>query len=216
MTLLYYLFFDRCLPDTVFNDRLQLLPVDQAEKIRCFHRWQDAHASLFGKLLLLKGFKHFDLSINLADMKYSGYGKPYIEKTPVSFNISHSGNCVVCALSTDTKSIGIDVEEIKAIDITDFKNNWTDNEWKEISNNDAGSFYRFWTCKEAIIKAEGRGLSIPLNNIEVWRTYGLLLDKTYFLTEFNLHPDFVATMASPDRITTITTIAVQHTEMIQA
>ena len=67
MTILYYTFFSECLAERVFNDKLKLLPIGQTSRIRKFRRWEDAHASLFGKLLLLKGFQEFGVSASLQD-----------------------------------------------------------------------------------------------------------------------------------------------------
>lgn len=60
--------------------------------------------------------KEEDLHIKSGDMilEKDKYEKPYIKKHPkFNFNISHSGDFVVCA--TDDKFVDIDIEEVKHI-----------------------------------------------------------------------------------------------------
>jgi 4'-phosphopantetheinyl transferase len=196
MTILLYTIFKECLPEATFADKLRLVPAMQAEKISKFMRWQDAHAALFGKLLLMKGLKEFGVARELQELRFNAYGKPYFDECPVSFNISHSGNCVVCVLSSETDTIGVDVEEVKPIDINDLKNIWREEEWEQISTNDVRVFYNFWTRKEAVMKAEGKGLSITPADIELLDTLGKLGDKTYFFREISVHPDLMIHIAS--------------------
>ena len=200
MTILFYTIFTECLPEEIFSGKLKQLPLAQASKIRRFRCWEDAHASLFGKLLLLKGLKEFGISSALTDMKFNEYGKPYFENCPVSFNISHSSNCVVCVVSNDTQSIGIDIEEIKFIDINELKSVWNKEEWDRIRNSDIEMFYQFWTRKEAIIKAEGKGFSIDLTDIDVQHLFGRYGDKTYFFNGVSLDPDFITNIATLNSI----------------
>jgi 4'-phosphopantetheinyl transferase len=203
MTLIYHTFFDTSLPEAAFQKKLDMLPSAQRDKILKFVRWQDAHAALFGKLLLMRGLREAGFHSTLDELKFTPYGKPYLDEGKVRFNISHSGNGVVCVLSTDTDSIGIDMEQVKDIDINDFQNLWSDNEWREICGGGLDVFYQYWTRKEAIIKAEGMGLSIPLKEIEVTPERGSYKDKTYFLKEIAMKPGFVIHVASLNELDSI-------------
>ncbi len=73
----------------------------------------------------------------------------------IDFNISHSNHFVVCAISTNCK-IGIDIEQIKPTSLFDFKDRFSEEEWKIIltSDNTYFWFYYYWTAKEAAIKAD--------------------------------------------------------------
>jgi 4'-phosphopantetheinyl transferase len=82
------------------------------------------------------------------------------------FNISHSGDWVVCAV--DNLPVGIDVEKIHDVDLNLSARFFSEEEHKyllslEISKR-RNSFFELWTLKESYIKADGRGLSIPLNS----------------------------------------------------
>jgi 4'-phosphopantetheinyl transferase len=196
MTRLYYHFFYERPPSIKFEHYLMVLPAAQRDKIRKYMRWQDAHASLFGKLLLLQALRDFDVRVELENLEYTVFGKPYIAKAAVGFNISHSGNCVICVMSTDVKTIGVDVEEIKPIDTESFRSIWTIKEWSRIQQGHLHIFYQYWTRKEAIVKAEGDGLNIPLNQIDVSEDVGRYMHKTYFLTPIHLAPQFSIHCAS--------------------
>lgn len=203
MTILYYHYFTQFLPRDVFEKKIALLSGEQSDRISRLKRPEDAHSSLVGKLLLLKGFEEFAVQSTLKDLKFSLHGKPYIDDRSISFNISHSGNYVVCILSTDTPCIGIDVEEVKPIRLNDFKDIWNDNEWDDIQGGDPRMFYQYWTRKEAVIKAEGRGLSIPLISVKVKNTHAILQDQIYHLQEVDLQPDIVINMASLNKLNAI-------------
>ena len=72
------------------------------------------------KLLKYALFNSFDIRLSEKDIVYSDFGKPYLNSQPYKFNVSHSGDWVVC--SVGNSKIGVDIEEIKNIDI---------NAWKE-------------------------------------------------------------------------------------
>lgn len=75
------------------------------------------------------------------------------------FNISHSGNWVVCAV--DSESVGIDVERIKPINLNIAKRFFDREEFdyimKQPESSRLDAFYETWTLKESYIKAIGTG-----------------------------------------------------------
>jgi 4'-phosphopantetheinyl transferase len=77
----------------------------------------------------------------------------------------------------------------------------TDEQWKVINNADdpLRSFYTFWTIKESVIKADSRGLSIPLNDIHISKSYAQLEDRLWHLHELKLHKNYCAHLASDVR-----------------
>lgn len=132
-----------------------------------YKRWQDAQAFLWGRYLLTEGLQYFGFEKNiLPDIQYTTYNRPYLP-VPLDFNISHSGDYIVCAF-TDNKT-GIDIEAIRPVDINDFSSCFSANELSAINNapDIYDEFFRCWTIKEAVIKADGRGLSLPLETISV-------------------------------------------------
>ncbi len=166
-------------------------------KIRKFRRWEDAQLSLLGRLLLVEGMKEHGRIIDPNFIKLTKYGKPYFDGETIEFNISHSGELVTCVIC-DNFRIGIDVEIINAIDIADFKFQMTDYEWKRIvsAKDSKDAFYRYWTEKEAVLKAHGRGLSTPLDSFEVIDGKTSIGNKNFFLKEIKLGNQYICHVAS--------------------
>ncbi|WP_165456351.1 4'-phosphopantetheinyl transferase family protein [Pedobacter kyonggii] len=180
------------MPSEIWDKHFNTLPKTLKESNARYTRWQDRHLHLFGKLLLAKALEYHQIDIeNLNRLKYNKFGKPYFDFN-LGFNISHSGSYVLCAFS-DFLTPGIDIEEIKPIDISLLKHIFSDGEWKTINSSDDSlkRFYDLWTMKEAVIKADGRGLSIPLKKVNSdndgvvthssrnWRIYNIKFDPRY-------------------------------------
>ncbi len=164
---IFYSKFKKELPKYLYQDYLSKLPFELQEKNQRFVRWQDRHANLFGKLLLLEALnKNGDDTFSLSDLKYNSYKRPYFEEG-FDFNISHAGEYVICAFSKDV-NLGVDIEKISDINFDHFNKIMTPNQWNDIhaSTNPTTTFFDYWTMKESVIKADGRGLSIPLLQIQ--------------------------------------------------
>ena len=139
------------------------------EKNAAYHFWEDRHSHLFGRLLLLKAFKKHGISpSNLFNIEYNYYGRPYLPNSDYDFNISHSGNFVICAMAKKLK-IGIDIETIKAVDFREFEDVMNEDQWNSIHQADDSRelFFNYWAIKESVIKADSRGLSLPLKEITI-------------------------------------------------
>lgn len=98
-------------------------------------------------------------------------GKPFVTNspTPLSFNLSHAKNLIVCAV-TKQLDVGIDVEYIKRKSDT-YKlapRYFSDSEVQALQAlpyaQQPIDFYHYWTLKESYIKACGDGLAIPLDH----------------------------------------------------
>lgn len=89
-------------------------------------------------------------------------GKPYAKGLPVYFNISHSGDYAVCAVSDC--EIGIDIEKIKPVNMRTAEKFATDGE-KEYIYSCKNGFFEIWTLKEAYFKCIGTGLGKEIKNV---------------------------------------------------
>jgi 4'-phosphopantetheinyl transferase len=150
------------------TDKLLLLPSALQQAALCKKQWIDQQLSITGKLLLVEVLKLLGKgNISLADIKYNLHHRPYFE-TGIDFNIAHSGNMVVCC-ATDKGKTGIDIEQIKKIDMADYTDYFTPNEWGIINScpDKFEGFYDFWTRKEAVLKAIGTGFHTPLSSVDV-------------------------------------------------
>jgi 4'-phosphopantetheinyl transferase len=194
-----YVFYTRLvqpLPTEAFRSLLQQLPSGLQIKIGKYRKWQDAHRSLLGKVLLLHGLERLALKrYSLNDLKFSSFDRPFFDDR-VDFNIAHSGEYVLCAISL-TDKVGVDVEEIQAIPLSDFESNFTATEWETIIQAaDYIPFFTFWTKKEAFLKAIGTGLNVPLNEISVLHNKVLWNGKEWFLHEIKLKENHLAHLST--------------------
>lgn len=178
-----------------FDALVKSLPPGLVENFGYYTRWQDRQAALLGKLLLYHALKKNGCTEPFI-LHYSTHQRPYLD-IPIDFNISHSGNLVVCA-TTNHGRIGVDVEEIKSIDFETFKNVMSVTQWQEIltSGNPMTSFYRYWTLKESLIKADGQGISnISLDEICIHNDESYLNGQNWFVLDLPLHPSYSGSLA---------------------
>lgn len=191
LTTVLYTHLDGYLTPQIFDCYLEYLNTAGQQKILRLRRPQDRQASLLGKMLLLQGLIQFGYNKGtLKSMAYTDYSRPYID-LPLDFSISHSGNIIACALSSKGK-VGIDVEEIRPVKIEDFNDIFSPGEYQRLlrADNPFERFFTIWTRKEAVVKANGKGLYIPLKEIDVqndiiplhndtWHLDNILLEKNY-------------------------------------
>lgn len=105
------------------------------------------------------------------------YGKPALVNSAVEFNLSHSGDFALIAV-TQGRKIGVDVERIRqgisshVIAQQYFsKAEVAELQSLPIEQREA-AFFTCWTRKEAYIKAQGLGLALPLESFDVSLTPG--------------------------------------------
>ena len=149
-------------------DKLAKLPADLQEAALRKLRWADRQLFIAGKLLVLEVLKDLGRNdLSFAALKYNIHKRPYFD-TGIDFNISHSGGKVVCC-GTKRGMIGIDIERIKPINLDEYPDYFTRNEWGYINDhaNKFESFFSLWTRKEAVLKAIGTGFHTPLNSVDV-------------------------------------------------
>jgi 4'-phosphopantetheinyl transferase len=183
-------------------DKLVLLPEKLRKEALRKRQWLDMQLSIAGKLLLIQLLKNFglDAKLLLPDLNYTAFHRPYFE-TDIDFNIAHSGNIAVCC-GTLNGRIGIDIEYIKKIDLDDYTDYFTQNEWNNInqSPDKYDGFYYYWTRKEAVIKAIGTGFYMPLSSVDVSGKSLVYGNNTYYLQSLNISNDYkchIATTMSP-------------------
>lgn len=100
------------------------------------------------------------------------YGKPFITnplRQALFFNVSHTDGLVVIAVSRQSV-LGVDVEYGQRVldDLPLMRRCFTDAEWQWLMslspNAQVQLFWKLWTLKEAVIKAEGKGVSMDLQS----------------------------------------------------
>ena len=145
---------------------LRILPEREQKKILDKRKDEDRCLILLGKMILLHILNKYENwnRNELPEISYNEYGKPYIKNIKGHFNISHSGNIVICGYSE--KIIGLDIEKIQPFCLEDFKYILTKGEYCLLKQGNINDFYKIWTQKEAVSKAMGRGFYLDLVSID--------------------------------------------------
>ncbi|MDM8514687.1 4'-phosphopantetheinyl transferase superfamily protein [Desulfobacterales bacterium HSG16] len=219
MIAIYHTSFDTPLPDNLWNRAVDMMPVSIASRIARYIRWQDRHSALLGKLLLRYGFadssrpdsNHLDsnapnpndpdshlASLDILErLEETSHGRPVLKEENIDFNISHSGNYVICGISNSAR-IGLDIEKIRQIDISDFKRYMNEDEWERIEKADApfAGFFEYWTIKESVMKADGRGMSIPIEDIMISKDRANLYGVSWYYKALNIDTGYKCHMAA--------------------
>ncbi|MGC2474244.1 MAG: 4'-phosphopantetheinyl transferase superfamily protein [Candidatus Sulfotelmatobacter sp.] len=105
---------------------------------------------------------------------YAQHGKPSIEnpEKDIRFNLSHSGERAVLAV-VQGREVGVDIEQIREnVEIDALAERFFSDGEKELLRllaraDKLRNFFRFWTCKEAFLKAQAVGLTRSLASFTV-------------------------------------------------
>lgn len=95
--------------------------------------------------------------------RYGRKGKPYFEKLPWYFSLSHSGDYVLCAVSG--REVGADIQKIQSADVMKLaKRFFSETECRALERCESSEdrqrlFFEFWTRKEAWGKLTGEGVA---------------------------------------------------------
>lgn len=140
------------------------------EKSLAFRFEMDQRRSLCAEALL-----NYALSVNFpslprpAELWEDEWHKPHLVLPEgmegVEFNLSHSGKYAVCLLSREPS--GVDIEQKKEMPQYEqlARRYFTELELEDIDSSER--FLEYWTLKESYVKAIGKGLCFPLNEVEI-------------------------------------------------
>jgi 4'-phosphopantetheinyl transferase len=170
----------------------------QQQSLR-YHQWQDRWRSLLGKLLLMDAMEKHSIPADMLDtLDYTHHGRPFFKDIEgIDFNISHSGSYVMCVIAFNVRT-GIDIEEIKPQHLGDFANTMNEQQW-QIINSSADpfrQFFTYWAIKESVIKADSRGLSLPLTGIHITGTTAQCDDHSWYLYPLQVDDNYCACLAA--------------------
>jgi len=197
MMQLFYSYISKENHDIILKDILSKFSKLYKDNVSKFVKWEDVQLSILGRALLFYGLNKSNKSLTEKDIKYTKYDKPYFENNTINFNISHSGKIVTCLIIDGCKT-GIDIEKKHSINIEDFKRQMTTKEWASIhdSSNRTDAFFKYWTQKEAAIKAHGQGLSMQLKSFEINDNKTDIEQETFFLKEVKIDSDYICFIGS--------------------
>lgn len=101
---------------------------------------------------------------------YTPHGKPGLTAGP-AFNLSHAGGWAALAVTPAPVALGIDIEAVRKVESAVAERFFGPAERAELAGFPPEDwpmgFFRCWTRKEAVVKACGPGLSMPLDSFDV-------------------------------------------------
>ena len=165
---IYLIKLEKSLDDKTFDFLLSLTEEKRKEKVLRQKLRKKAEIKLLSESLAKYAVKKsFGIDIKKQNIDYTEFGKPYLRDYPdIHFNVSHSGDCIVCAVFSG--NVGIDIQKIGEYKEKLAQRVCSKKELKQIdaSCDKALEFTRLWTKKEAYLKFLGTGIqSFNLKNV---------------------------------------------------
>jgi 4'-phosphopantetheinyl transferase len=160
-------------PSRILAQLAETLSPEEQERAARFHFAIHRQRFVAGRGLLraiLAGY--LGLAPAAVTFAYGPQGKPHLKDDVLQFNLSHSNDLGLLGI-TDLPTIGVDVEHIRPLqDLQAMARRFfAPGEVKRLlalpALTQEAAFFRCWTRKEALIKALGTGLSMPLDSFEV-------------------------------------------------
>jgi len=147
------------------------LPDASAKKSVQFKFQSDSQRQILGELMVRAVLcNHYHLNNELISFLYTDKKKPYLKNIDhIHFNITHSGDWVVCAFSN--KPVGVDVEKVRKINLNIARRFFSEKETAILFSlphkQQFEFFFDLWTLKESYLKALGTGLTKSLSSFTV-------------------------------------------------
>lgn len=160
---------DNLVPGRLSDDELQRVARSPFERER--RRFAVCRATLRAILGRYLDARPCELSF-----RYGPYGKPRLHAEhygePIRFNVSHSDELALIAVDRG-RELGVDIERVRPLDGIDdiVSRHFGPAERLALSRvapaARLSTFYRYWTLKEAYLKAGGVGMSRRLDEVDV-------------------------------------------------
>ena len=178
------------LPDDLVANLIKLLSAEEKKKADRFkfphlkRQYTVFHATLRKMLAYYLGVNEKKIAFTRGT-----YGKPAVSEDinhlNIQFSMSKSSESGVYAFMIGNE-IGIDIEKINQLPdmVNIVKRHFTTDENHIFENmqdkEKLGWFYTVWTRKEALLKAIGTGLYVPLENIDVANIKNIKINSKLF------------------------------------
>jgi 4'-phosphopantetheinyl transferase len=156
---------------------LAALSIDERDRAGRFLFEQDRQRFVVARAALrsLIGW-HVQMPASRIHLTVQSHGKPRLvadgHEDKVRFNVSHSYDLALIAISGE-REVGVDVERIRPLADLDsiaarhFAPEERQALFRATPVDRLPLFYRYWTLKEAYLKARGFGLHMPLDAVDV-------------------------------------------------
>lgn len=165
------------LPSALVAQAYAVLAGDEVDRARRYKFARDQRRFVAARSFLRRTLAEY-LSLSPLELSfaYGAFGKPRLspraDHARVEFNLSHSGDIAILAI-TRGPAVGVDVEQvIQVSDLQEMARRFF-SAYENAALNKIPSdarhfaFYCCWTRKEAFLKALGHGLAHPLDSFDV-------------------------------------------------
>lgn len=167
---------------------LSILSADEQQRAARFRFEVDRQRFVVARALLRKVLAHYlRVAPEQIQFIYGPYGKPALAepfaRSGLQFNLSHSQGLALYGVTIGCR-IGIDVEQIRPLERLEALADrcFAAQECRQLQQQTPDqqqlTFFSYWSCKEAVVKATGEGLTQPTREIEI----GLEAEKTTLLS----------------------------------
>lgn len=144
----------------LFKRDLNLVNENRKTKVFSYAKKEDQYRSLAVYILFLKALEMFGLDDS--NIRIDENGKPVSDS--YYFNFSHSGNYSAIAISN--LLVGIDIQKHQSISPLLLEKCFIEEERNKIKDN-PNLFFEYWSIKESYLKAIGKGIRLPLDNVQI-------------------------------------------------
>ena len=138
---------------TEYNNLFLQLSKYKHENTKKYSNIRDSYRNIIGETLMIYMYlENGDVLETQFEISYDCYGKPFIPTNhQIFFNISHSGDWVICAI--DSFPVGIDIELVQNIESDNINHFFSSEEYKQLTKKSSLDkvkyFYELWTLKES-------------------------------------------------------------------
>jgi 4'-phosphopantetheinyl transferase len=114
--------------------------------------------------------RYLDVPADSLRIEHTASGKPFLVGEQLQFNVSHSGNAFLLGVSRD-EPLGVDIETSRrsrrVLELAErfFAASETAALRAVPSTFVQQAFLNLWSCKEAVLKAHGSGISFGLHRV---------------------------------------------------
>lgn len=162
-------------PNETVLELVETLSEDELYRVDRYRFERDKRRFIVARGLLRRILhRYLDVPVAAIRFSYGVKGKPALAlpECNLQFNLSHSREIVLIGLTLH-QDIGIDLEWVHALEAMDqiIDRFFSPHEKQRLGGlampERQEAFFRFWTCKEAYIKACGEGFAIAFDQFDV-------------------------------------------------
>ncbi|MCG8365690.1 MAG: 4'-phosphopantetheinyl transferase superfamily protein [Pseudanabaenales cyanobacterium] len=156
------------LPAVLISPFGQTLSTDEWQRAQRFHFERDRRRFIAGRSILRTILsRYLALAPSQIEFCYGPHGKPSLADTcseqSLCFNLSHSADLALYAVTRD-RQIGVDIEQMRRVEAEQLAQRFfSPREYAVINalppERQQTAFFQLWTCKEAALKATGKGIA---------------------------------------------------------